>query len=190
MIPQEPLPEGWKPDKDLTDEEGLALDRLLFAGERPEERARARWSLIKNDSTGERAWLRIYGSSAAAVTAFIFAPGEIDERVNNRSVRAVPLAAIELAIQEDEQLRRRKLDNRLGFFEGWSVSDPLGNPREVENFYRRVAIQFLDIKRMGIERPVARMAEINHRPLKTVQGWVTEARKRGLLPPGKPGRAG
>ena len=39
-------------------------------------------------------------------------------------------------------------------------------------------------------RPAARIAEANRVPLKTVHGWVAEARKRKLLPPGRQGKAG
>ena len=34
------------------------------------------------------------------------------------------------------------------------------------------------------------MAQLNGVALSTAQGWVTKARERGLLPPGRRGRAG
>lgn len=38
--------------------------------------------------------------------------------------------------------------------------------------------------------PSATMADISGVALSTAQGWVTRARARGLLPPGRQGRAG
>ena len=190
VIPQEPLPEGWTPDRDLSDDEGDALDRILFSEEQRNPAApRARWSLIRNAQTGEKAWLRLFEQGEAGVTALVFTPRSIDSRIINRSVRSIPLAAIELSLQEQSQRRRRQLDHRL-FDKDWDPDEPVGNPRETNHFYERVALQFLSLKENGEARPVARMAEINQRPLKTVQGWVTDTRKKGLLPPGKRGRAG
>ena len=42
----------------------------------------------------------------------------------------------------------------------------------------------------GESNPTARMAEISRVPLSTAQGWVARARAKGLLPPGRRGRAG
>lgn len=191
MIPSEPLPKDWIPDRDLTFEEGSALDLLLFGKSTPEppEDVRAKWSLIRNEVTNETAWLRVHNRGEAKITALIFTPQDMGERIVNRSVRSLPLAAIELSIQEDSQRSRRVLMKHLSG-DDWQPSQPVGNPREVERFSERVALQFLELKKRGHERPVAKMAEINARPLKTVQGWVSSARKQGLLPPGKPGRAG
>ena len=39
-------------------------------------------------------------------------------------------------------------------------------------------------------RPVADLAAANEVPVTTAQRWVKESRRRGLLPPGRPGKAG
>jgi len=39
-------------------------------------------------------------------------------------------------------------------------------------------------------RPVADLADANDVPVTTAQRWVKEARRRGLLAPGRPGKAG
>jgi hypothetical protein len=39
-------------------------------------------------------------------------------------------------------------------------------------------------------RPVAELADANDVPVTTAQRWVREARRRGKLPPGRPGKAG
>lgn len=39
-------------------------------------------------------------------------------------------------------------------------------------------------------RPVADLARDNAVPVTTAQRWVKEARRRGMLAPGRPGKAG
>jgi transposase-like protein len=39
-------------------------------------------------------------------------------------------------------------------------------------------------------RPVAELAGANEVPVATAQRWVKEARRGGLLAPGRPGKAG
>ncbi len=39
-------------------------------------------------------------------------------------------------------------------------------------------------------RPVGELADANQVPVTTAQRWVKEARRRGLLAPGRPGKAG
>ena len=39
-------------------------------------------------------------------------------------------------------------------------------------------------------RPVGELADANDVPVSTAQRWVKEARRRGLLAPGHPGKAG
>ena len=50
--------------------------------------------------------------------------------------------------------------------------------------------QYKRLPRDGDRNPSATMAQINGVALSTAQGWVTKARDRGLLPPGRRGRAG
>jgi hypothetical protein len=59
-----------------------------------------------------------------------------------------------------------------------------------DDFYRAVARRYIDAFRFGGARPAALIAEANDVPLKTVHRWVAEARKRGMLPPGRRGKAG
>ena len=67
---------------------------------------------------------------------------------------------------------------------------PLGDPKKVADFYELVALQHGQLTRQGDRNQSATMAEINGVALSTAQGWITKARERGLLPPGRRGRAG
>ncbi len=53
-----------------------------------------------------------------------------------------------------------------------------------------VALQHGRLSANGDPNPSATMAELNGVALSTAQGWVAKARTRGLLPPGRRGRAG
>jgi len=67
---------------------------------------------------------------------------------------------------------------------------PLRRPQRItDDFLKDVAAQYRWVSAAG-ELPGPAMAEQTGAPVRTVQRWVYEARKRGLLPPGRPGRAG
>ena len=67
---------------------------------------------------------------------------------------------------------------------------PLGDAKQTPDFYELAALQHGKLAARGDRNPSATMAEINGVALSTAQGWVTRARARGLLPPGRRGRAG
>jgi hypothetical protein len=56
-------------------------------------------------------------------------------------------------------------------------------------FYRNVAVAYLDLAQAS-SRPAAELAEANGVPSTTAHRWIKEARRRGYLPPGRPGKAG
>jgi len=64
-----------------------------------------------------------------------------------------------------------------------------GVARKPDDFYRRVAQSYSWLA-ARTPRPAAELAERNDVPVTTVHRWVKEARRRGLLGPGRPGRAG
>jgi hypothetical protein len=56
-------------------------------------------------------------------------------------------------------------------------------------FYRDVADTYLDLAQAS-PRPASDLAETNGVPVTTAHRWIKEARRRGFLPPGRPGKAG
>jgi hypothetical protein len=56
-------------------------------------------------------------------------------------------------------------------------------------FYDAVAAAYRSLATSS-PRPVADLADANDVPATTAQRWVKEARRRGLLAPGRPGKAG
>jgi hypothetical protein len=82
---------------------------------------------------------------------------------------------------------------------GWETTDPAtareravdggrrrGRPDE---FYRDVARTYRESAQTS-PRPVWDLADAHGVPLTTAHRWVKEARRRGFLPPGQPGKAG
>ena len=57
-------------------------------------------------------------------------------------------------------------------------------------FYERVAELYGDLTARGERGAAKRIAQANGVPVTTVHNWIKEARRRELLPPGSPGRAG
>lgn len=58
-----------------------------------------------------------------------------------------------------------------------------------DSFYAAVADEYRRRLQESV-RPVADLAEANAVPVTTAYRWIKEARRRGLLPPGRPGKVG
>jgi hypothetical protein len=60
-----------------------------------------------------------------------------------------------------------------------------------DDFYRQVALLYLELQSAGWGRGIlGEIARLEDRPRETVSTWVRQARKRGFLTAGTPGRAG
>jgi hypothetical protein len=58
-----------------------------------------------------------------------------------------------------------------------------------DSFYDAVAAAYRDLARRS-SRPAAELAETHGVPVTTAHRWIKEARRRGFLAPGRPGKAG
>lgn len=58
-----------------------------------------------------------------------------------------------------------------------------------DDFYSAAALSYAEAARW-FRGPAGVLAEANKVPVSTVHRWVKEARRRGFLPPGAPGKAG
>jgi len=89
---------------------------------------------------------------------------------------------------------------------GWETTDPQqavrrpapapaareldeGRRGRPDAFYRDVASTYRHLASAS-PRPAAELAEANRVPVTTAHRWIKEARRRGFLPPGRPGKAG
>lgn len=180
------------------------LDRNLSSGHN--DGRDGRWFLIQHVSSSTRVLLRLQRQyvldeepkGEVRITGIVYLPEWAGDPVASPMLRNLPTSRIEAAIN-----RRQFAVTGATRFEGGTVTlpsgrvlrsaevlKPLGNPKRTPDFYEVVALQHARLVDDGEPNPTARMAEISRVPLSTAQGWVARARRKGLLPPGRRGRAG
>ncbi|WP_454119110.1 hypothetical protein [Microbacterium lacticum] len=162
-----------------------------------------RWRYIEHTATATRVLIRLQRQTFAVpeevrITGVIYLPWRPGDPITSQLLRELPTARIEAAINKRLFAMTRTetiTGGKIVLPSGRKVSErdllkPLGDPKRTPDFYELVALQHGRLAGHGDPNPSATMAEISGVPLKTVQGWVTRARARGLLPPGRQGRAG
>ncbi|EKU48471.1 hypothetical protein M3G00_01750 [Brevibacterium casei] len=180
------------------------LDRKLRSGHNNNDSGR--WFLIQHTESNTRVLLRLQRQyllgeepkGEVRITGIVHLPEWAGDSVASPMLRNLPTSRIEAAIN-----RRQFAVTGQSRFEGGTmtmpsgrvlrsadVMKPLGNPKRTPDFYEVVALQHARLVDDGEPNPTARMAEISRVPLSTAQGWVARARRKGLLPPGRRGRAG
>ena len=132
------------------------------------------------------------------ITGVIYLPWRPGDPITSQLLRELPTARIEAAINKRLFAMKRTetiTGGKIVLPSGRKVSErdllkPLGDPKKVPDFYEMVALQHGRLTQQGDANPSATMAQVNGVALSTAQGWITKARDRGLLPPGRRGRAG
>lgn len=187
------LPPGWEVTHSPLPK-GEQLERILSLETETNSSHVYSWDEIRHNETGTRVLLRMAPpevvdnrivNDGALVTGVIVMPAMDGKRVTAADMR-FPLGSIESAAN----LRREDFFPALNSMiqsGHYRPPEPVGRPDGTDEFYARVAALW----RYFIEddNPTERLREINDIPLSTAQRWVTEARKRKLLPPGRRGRA-
>jgi hypothetical protein len=138
----------------------------------------------------------------------------IDGAPTAELLRAIPVGRIEaaanaqLAVVDDVIVRTAPINPRprpttppAVSDEGWETTDPVhavprvsrpdvartrGRP---DGFYRDIADTYLELASVS-PRPASDIAARQGVPVSTAHRWVKEARRRGFLPPGHPGKTG
>lgn len=180
------------------------LDRRLNSSHNNTDSGR--WFLIQHVESHTRVLLRLQRQyvmgeepkGEVRITGIVYLPEWAGDPVASPMLRNLPTSRIEAAIN-----RRQFAVTGATRFEGGTMTlpsgrtlrsedvlKPLGNPKRTSDFYEVVALQHARLVDDGQPNPTARMAEISRVPLSTAQGWVARARRKGLLPPGRRGRAG
>jgi hypothetical protein len=135
----------------------------------------------------------------------------IDGAPSAELLRAIPVGRIEaaanaqLAVVDAEivaaaprSIRERPIAPPESSLDGWDIVDPSravtrsadGRSRgRPDVFYRQVADAYLDLSQAS-HRPASDIAQSHGVPVTTAHRWVKEARRRGFLPPGRPGKTG
>ena len=165
-----------------------------------------RWYLIQHTEAGTRVLLRLQRQvrvyenriGEVRITGIIHLPFWAGDPVTSQQLRELPTAKIEAAINK----RLFAVTGTSAFVDGKvalpsgrtlrsrDLLKPLGDPKRTPDFYELVALQHARLAEDGDPNPTATMARLSGVALSTAQGWVAKARTRGLLPPGRRGRAG
>ena len=165
-----------------------------------------RWYLIQHRETSTRVLLRLqrqfildkHPLGEIRITGITYLPEWAGDPVASPILRELPTSKIEAAINRRQFAvtgTTRFQDGRLTLPSGRTlrsseVMRPLGDPKRTPDFYELVALQHTRLTDDGDPNPTATMARLSDVPLSTAQGWVARARRKGLLPPGRRGRAG
>lgn len=216
MLTRGDLPAGWhlagRFPGERQDDGSAEIDRILGyddhgagrdGGSDHNETTDGRWKYIEHEATHTRVMIRLQRQTFATpeevrITGVIYLPWRPGDPITSHLLRELPTAKIEAAINKRLFAMKRVTTvagNKVVLPSGRKVTDrellkPLGNPKRVADFYELVALQHGRLASQGDENPSATMAGLNDVALSTAQGWVAKARSRGLLPPGRRGRAG
>ena len=185
-------------DQALTDE-----DQRAQSDSDQNETVGGRWRYIEHNATHTRVFIRLQRQLLAVpeevrITGVVYLPWRPGDPITSQLLRELPTARIEAAISKRLFAMKRTSTITGGKIElpsGRKVAErdllkPLGDPKQTADFYELVALQHGRLTATGDTNPSATMATISGVALSTAQGWITKARTRGLLPPGRRGRAG
>jgi len=165
-----------------------------------------RWYLIQHVESGLRALLRLQRhvrvyedrQGEVRISGVVHLPFYAGDPVTSQYLRELPTAKIEATINKRLFAvigATRFQDGKIVLPSGrvllsTELMRPLGDPKRTPDFYEMVALQHTRLSEDGDPNPTATMAQLSDVALSTAQGWVARARGRGLLPPGRRGRAG
>ena len=178
-------------------------DRRAQVESEQNETVDGRWRYIEHTKTATRVFIRLQRQMFAIpeeirITGVVYLPWRPGDPITSQLLRELPTARIEASINSRLFAMKRTSTISGGKIElpsGRKVAErdllkPLGDPKQTPDFYELVALQHGRLAANGDRNPSATMAELSGVALSTAQGWVAKARARGLLPPGRRGRAG
>jgi hypothetical protein len=96
-----------------------------------------------------------------------------------------------MPIQSEEDIAKQGRTIHEGFGRAWGEqSRRPGRRGHPDDFYKRVAARYLALRAEGVTDPTNTIAKEANYNRSTVAGWVSSARRKGYLPPARPGRPG
>lgn len=154
------------------------------------QQADARWDRLRNTESGLIARVRVHRPTAfrADITAVVFTTEGGAQPIQARAMRDFPISAISEAYMQYHYAAEASFHEALSGRPLRDVLRPIGRPtRGDPDYYERLAQQYRALEQTE-DDPVQAVADLNGAPRGTVKRWLAEARRRELLPPGKPGR--
>ncbi|MEU4405032.1 hypothetical protein AB0F88_10935 [Streptosporangium sp. NPDC023963] len=163
-----------------TDTPGLYLMARFVPDERGELVVRDLVLSAKDDRRITAADLR--GIKVSAIEGQANAPAFLSQHLREKAQPEDEyIAKLRVALAEVPEEKRAAKRPKI------ELTRPDG--QDPEGFYQQVA----DAYRLAMAettKPAMRLADVAGVPVGTARRWINEARKRGFLPKGKPGRAG
>ena len=173
-------------------------------GSEQNEAADGFWRYLEHAETHTRVFIRLQRQmytvpEEVRITGVIYLPWRPGDPITSKLLRELPTAHVEATINKRLFAMKREhtvTGGKIALPSGRKIAerDLLkslgGTAKQDPDFYPRVALQHGRLTQQGDKNPSATMAQINGVALTTAQGWVAKARARGLLPPGRRGRAG
>lgn len=220
LIRQDDLPDGWNlPTRfpgERSNDASAQIDAILGYDDATSARRSdsddaeqsdttdGRWRYIEHAESHTRVFIRLQRQTFAVpeemrITGVVYLPWRPGDPITSRLLRELPTAQIEAAINRRLFAMKREqtiTGGKIVLPSGRRIAErdllrPLGGTAKQDpDFYQRVALQHGRLTQQGDTNPSATIADINGVALTTAQGWVAKARARGLLPPGRRGRAG
>ena len=187
-----PLPAPWRSVATLNQRDSQQLESALgidLTAQDGRYKGQYRWDRLVNEQTSVTVFIRIHAPTEgrATISAITFVSPDGDTSITQQDMRAFPVAAISDAYVREQAEGDYFL--RAAMVAGdFDRSEPLGRPDGTDRFYARVAQQFRYLEHESSEAPARAMAALNGIGGSTAQRWITEARNRHFLAPGKPGR--
>jgi hypothetical protein len=218
LIQEADLPDGWYlPTRfpgETSEDNSAAIDAILGYDDTTtasqdddtdgDGTASGRWRYLEHADSHTRVFIRLQRHPFAVpaevrITGVVYLPWRPGDPITSRLLRELPTANIEAAIN-----KRLFAMDRVTTITGGKIVLPSGakiaerdllkplqgTGKSDPDFYHRVALQHGKLTQQGDRNPTATIADISGVALTTAQGWVAKARTRGLLPPGRRGRAG
>jgi hypothetical protein len=189
LIPDD-VPAPWRVVDDMSPVP-KSISSALEAGVSPEvsdtDPALVSWDMIENTDNGMRMILRMVPEYAvgqvgpiigAIVSGLVAFPRKGSRELKGADLRDIPT----LTIQTRVGLRKAETNTAL--------AEALGSVDPKLIHLGEVARRWLELKEANVGNPSRVIADEHNRGLSTVQAWVAEARKAGLLSRTSQGRAG
>ena len=175
-----------------------ALNKFLAAWRRYAPSVAARLTPLDDD--GWYAWVddRGAGARSPAVRVRLGEGGDgrlhvvglhVEGPVSAETLRAIPVGRIEAAANAQFHASAPDAPPRRAAATIPARLRTVAVRGYPDTFYDRVADIYRHLA-ATTPRPVIALADANDVPVTTAQRWVKEARRRGLLAPGRPGKAG
>lgn len=191
------VPDGWAVCADQTAASNAGeIARLAALPVGSPESGPTAWGVLETEDGKLRALVSARqeaSTQSVSISAVLFWSTDPQGRVTGADLRKMPLAELEGTVtrrKQDASSILRALVQNLSEHPPaeFDREKPVGRNDGSDSFFARVALAWRAFE-PDSEHPTAELARANGVSLRTAQDWVTKARERQFLAPGRRGRA-